>query len=1415
MKQSLKRIASLLLAVVLVLGLFPTVGFAAGGKSESGADAAAEEPFYGFIPTPHAGTHAITDAYLRGEGETVNYFRPGEPVQDLPSKYDSRDYNYVTSVKNQNPYGSCWAHGALASVESYMIKHGISVGTGAAATTSLNLSETQHCFFNYSYAYDAEGMLTGDRSTSSDSCMDQGGNGEMSAYTLMRWTGAADESQSALAYSNASTVNYNGLDSQYAYGSNVSHVQNTVWIPGTNVDAVKQAIMEYGAGNISYYETGNAYTYICTIDTTSQSSSSHKWANHAITVVGWDDSIAVSKFSPNRPSKPGAWICKNSWGTGYFESGYCYISYEDTTMNEGYIYFYDAESIDNYQHNYQYDGTCNVVCYGKGWSNSIGYYEGFANNTKVANVFTVKGAETLRAISFCSWDEDLTYKVEIFKNPEAGNPSSGTLAASKTGSVAFAGYYTIPLDAPIALAAGESFSVVITQSAPVADDNGAYIHTPYDATFNNSSVVDWCRWVHADHGATSYYLEPNGAWTDCPENGDYRIKAYTDDIQYNVEAVANDPALGTLTVNGTKIIAEPIDGYYVAGYEVLSGTATAVININVINVAPSSDCVIRIIFAPKPTFSLSYMVSGTPEGELTAQLYDVVTLPASVSVDAEGWTFSGWTETRLVDETADKPVLYLPGADYMVLEDTVLYAVFTRVEGSMELVYEIVTAEPEDWAGNYVITYGSSESLEAFKAISGGRSYEQANNGSTIAYASTGMTLEDNCLHNAADAYLWQIAAEGSGFTIRSLGNNTYLGCSGTYLTSIASYSANTCTWTLAYDIYNGATRATNTEGGSNTQYPYFSHSTKGSYFVMNSDGGYAQCPPQFWRETTLSTTYYCTDPVVGEHEHELVHYDPAEPTCVLSGNIEYWRCSICGRCFADAEGETVIPASSVEIPALGHAAGTPEKENEAAPTCTEAGGYDMVTRCTRCGEVLNTEHHEIPALGHEFGDWALTAEPTCTEAGVETRTCSRCGEAETRPVDALGHDFGNWTLTVEPTCTEAGVETRTCSRCGEAETRIVDALGHDFGDWSLTAEPTCTETGVETRTCSRCGEAETRTVDALGHDFAAAVTKPTCTEQGFTTHTCTRCGESYTDEAVPALGHDFGDWTVIVEPSCTDDCVQIRTCSRCGETETDTLPAFGHDWEAPVYTWAEDFSSASASRVCRRDPAHTETETVIPTSRIIKEATAEEEGEIEYTAVFENDAFETQTVTAALPKLAQVNPFEDVIEGKYYYEAVLWAYYHDPQITNGTSPTTFSPEKTCTRAQVVTFLWRAQGCPEPASDANPFTDVKSKAYYYKAVLWAVEAGITSGVTETTFGPEKNCTRAQIVTFLWRASGSPEPETTDCPFTDVKPTASYYKAVLWAVENNITSGTSATTFTPGKTCTRGQVATFLYRYKEG
>ena len=288
------------------------------------------------------------------------------------------------------------------------------------------------------------------------------------------------------------------------------------------------------------------------------------------------------------------------------------------------------------------------------------------------------------------------------------------------------------------------------------------------------------------------------------------------------------------------------------------------------------------------------------------------------------------------------------------------------------------------------------------------------------------------------------------------------------------------------------------------------------------------------------------------------------------------------------------------------------------APTCTEAGKTAVETRtCTVGGETETRGGEDVEALGHNYE--AVVTEPTCTEAGYTTYTCSRCGDTYTAdPVDALGHDWGEWKETSEAvaaTCVATGTtagEKRECSRCDAFETKggeeipvdpdnhtnIVDdaavnptctetgltagshcadcgavivaqeeipALGHDFGEWTVTTEPTCTEAGEETRYCSRCDATETQPVEALGHEYTTETTAPTCTERGFTTYTCIRGDDSYVADYVDALGHDFGEWTVTTEPTCTEAGEETRYCSRCDATETRPVEALGHNYEAVV----------------------------------------------------------------------------------------------------------------------------------------------------------------------------------------------------------------------------------------------------------
>ena len=350
----------------------------------------------------------------------------------------------------------------------------------------------------------------------------------------------------------------------------------------------------------------------------------------------------------------------------------------------------------------------------------------------------------------------------------------------------------------------------------------------------------------------------------------------------------------------------------------------------------------------------------------------------------------------------------------------------------------------------------------------------------------------------------------------------------------------------------------------------------------------------------------------------------------------------------------------------------------------------------------------------HTHSYTAAVTAPTCTEQGYTTYTCS-CGDSyKSDYKDALGHDYQNGTCTrcgakdpgatpphthdykaavTAPTCTQAGYTTYTCS-CGDSyKSDYKDALGHDY----------------KNGTCTRCGAKDPGVTPPHTHDYKAVVTKPTCTEQSYTTYTCS-CGDSYKSDYKDALGHDYKN----------------GTCTRCGVKD-------------PNYKPQADFT--------------------------------------------------------------------DVASGSYCYDAVQWAVANG--ITKGTDKTHFSPNAGCTRGQVVTFLWRAAG--EPVVSGNVgFVDVAPGSYCYEAVKWAVANGITKGTDATHFSPNATCTRGQVVTFMYRAEGEPAVSGSN-GFVDVAPGSYCYEAVKWAVANGITKGTNTTHFSPNATCTRGQVVTFLYR----
>ena len=449
---------------------------------------------------------------------------------------------------------------------------------------------------------------------------------------------------------------------------------------------------------------------------------------------------------------------------------------------------------------------------------------------------------------------------------------------------------------------------------------------------------------------------------------------------FNVTAVSNNEAWGTVSVTGTTITASPAAGYYVESAEVLSGTATVTVNQNTIYVTATTDCTVRVNFAEKPQYTVSFVASGNAEGSQTAYVYDDVTLPASVSVVADGWTFSGWM-TQQIDETTEKPTFYAPGAVYTVTGNVTLYAVYTRMEGSGEVYYQKLSAAPADWSGKYVITGGAGNLV--LKGLSTDIRIESSTAGASILFENTGITLDGDVLRNVAPEYVFQVApSNGAHYSIRNVATQYWIGTQATYLHNMESYQESYSDWDFAYDTTNACMKINNI---GSTQYTYLVKGSN-SYFVVNT--GYTTNKTQLWQEVDDTTTYYWTDPVVAEHEHEMEYVAAVAPTCGAEGHSAYYRCTVCGKLFSDAAGENEITMESTVLPATGnHTFGAYVSNND--------GTHKHV--CSVCGaeEAENCTYTDV------------VTPPTATEQGYTTHTCEICGysfvDSYTAP---LGNDF-------------------------------------------------------------------------------------------------------------------------------------------------------------------------------------------------------------------------------------------------------------------------------------------------------------------------------------------------------------------------------------------------------------------------
>lgn len=431
---------------------------------------------------------------------------------------------------------------------------------------------------------------------------------------------------------------------------------------------------------------------------------------------------------------------------------------------------------------------------------------------------------------------------------------------------------------------------------------------------------------------------------------------------------------------------------------------------------------------------------------------------------------------------------------------------------------------------------------------------------------------------------------------------------------------------------------------------------------------------------------------------------------------------------------------------------------------------------------------------------------PTCTEQGYTHHVCTVKG-CTYAPVDdtyvaATDHTWVK-TQTLPPTCTEQGTAFYKCSACGATRTEKIAALGHDLSRCDLRPAATCTQPGRAVGTCARCGVQIDEVIPAKGHDYSYAETSvaPTCTEPGHYKGTCPTCGKDY-DDVVPALGHDWGEWVTSIEPTVSTVGYRYHICNRdgCGYREGEDIPKLHtHTWDAGVVTQKPTATEPGIRTYTCTVCGQTRTETIPATG-----------------------VPETCNGGPACPGYA----FRDMPAPSIWSHAGLdYCIYHG--YIAGTSATTVTPDGECTRAMIVSILYRVQGEPAKVNGyelkklAPPFDDVERGCWYTDAIWWAKLTGIVSGMSPSTFAPDDPITRAQLAVILYNYTKQFAPESLTetgslTGFPDADSVPSWARtAMAWAVGNGLISGVGengASYLRPEGCATRAQVATILMNY---
>ena len=449
-------------------------------------------------------------------------YRPAEleAKTSFPEYYDAREHGLITPVKDQKPYDLCWAESMTGTAEADLIKKGL-------ADPTIDLSEVFPHYFQWHRSPDPLGLTSGDLNIwhayesypgYTREWINSWSSGYRAVLLLSGQTGVIPESEAPYPDADADIPNYY-LDPALAWNADIAHLDHGMWISTNDTEAMKRMIMKHGSIVIAFNQNRAKYlnemtgAYYCP---------EPAYTNHLVSVIGWDNNYDPSNFIAD-PGQGGAWLVKNSFGTDWGNGGYFWLSYADKTLSED-AFVFDFEPVDPSVRTYQYDGTV-----------SYSYLNDPNSRTFTsANVFTAQDNETLTAVGFTTPSSYFDYDIKIYRGVK-DTPESGMVFAHQSGSKLYAGFYTIGLDTPVKLSAGDRFSVVVEITSNT--DSSAYMLTDryvsYSVKTADGETVDFQILDSESNPGESWYKTAYGQWIDCwnadpkVSLGNIRIKAFT------------------------------------------------------------------------------------------------------------------------------------------------------------------------------------------------------------------------------------------------------------------------------------------------------------------------------------------------------------------------------------------------------------------------------------------------------------------------------------------------------------------------------------------------------------------------------------------------------------------------------------------------------------------------------------------------------------------------------------------------------------------------------------------------------------------------------------------------------------------------------------------------------------------------